>query len=111
MAAHPPPEGPDGEGQSTTGDKPPGVPPTSDDSIDLSEDPSKVRRHVPVLRRASLLRLLGVPSLYAIGYGDVGSSIYYALGVTTIYAAGMAPLAIAIAGVFFVFTTLTYAEL
>jgi APA family basic amino acid/polyamine antiporter len=49
--------------------------------------------------------------MFAIGYGDVGSSIYYALGVTTAFALGAAPVAIAIAGIFFVFTVLTYAEL
>lgn len=31
-------------------------------------------------------RVLGVFDLFAIGYGDLGSSIYYALGITALYA-------------------------
>ena len=61
--------------------------------------------------RGNLHRRLKVPQLFAIGYGDVGSSIYYALGVTTLYALGAAPLALLAAGVVFVCTVLTYAEL
>ena len=78
--------------------------------IDLSDD-SLSRRHVVAMDKGALRRLIGTASLFAIGYGDVGSSIYYALGVTTAWALGAAPLAIAIAGIFFVFTVLTYAEL
>ena len=66
---------------------------------------------VSVIDRGSLHRLIGVPQLFAIGYGDVGSSIYYALGITTLYALGAAPLALALAGIVFVCTVLTYAEL
>lgn len=64
-------------------------------------------------RRARLERLrraLTVPALFSTGYGNVGSSIYYALGVTALYALGAAPLALLAAGVFFIFTVLTYAE-
>jgi len=78
--------------------------------IDLSDD-SLTRRHVVAMEKGALRRLIGTASLFAIGYGDVGSSIYYALGVTTAWALGAAPLAIAIAGIFFIFTVLTYAEL
>ena len=67
-----------------------------------------VRR--PRVRRQRLRRVLGIPSLYGIGYGNVGSSIYYALGITAVAALGATPLALAIAGLFFVFTALTYAE-
>lgn len=62
------------------------------------------------VRDRGLKRAVGAGGLFTTGYGDVGSSIYYALGVTTLYAMGAAPLAIIIAGVFFVFTALTYAE-
>jgi len=78
--------------------------------IDLSDE-SLSRRHVVAMEKGSLRRLIGTAALFAIGYGDVGSSIYYALGVTTAWALGAAPLAIAIAGIFFIFTVLTYAEL
>ena len=57
-----------------------------------------------------LRRALTVPALFSTGYGNVGSSIYYALGVTALYALGAAPLALVAAGVFFIFTVLTYAE-
>lgn len=78
--------------------------------IDLTDE-SLTRRRVVAMDKGALRRLIGTASLFAIGYGDVGSSIYYALGVTTAWALGAAPLAIAIAGIFFIFTVLTYAEL
>lgn len=63
------------------------------------------------LQRKSLKRVLGVSDLFAVGYGDVGSSIYYALGATALYALGATPLALAIAGLVFICTSLTYAEM
>jgi APA family basic amino acid/polyamine antiporter len=81
------------------------------EEIDLSETPEEKKKHVPVLARENLLRQIGVPGLFSVGYSDVGSSIYYALGVTALYALGATPLAIGIAGIFFAFTVLTYAEL
>ncbi|MBI4436510.1 MAG: APC family permease, partial [Candidatus Omnitrophica bacterium] len=82
-------------------------PPPEAHSFDVSE-PSSGK--VPTLDRGSLHRVIGVRELFAIGYSDVGSSIYYALGITTLYALGAAPLALAIAGVVFFCTVLTYAE-
>jgi basic amino acid/polyamine antiporter, APA family len=64
-----------------------------------------------VLRRpAKLPRSLGAPSLFAACYGNVGSSIYYALGVTAAFALGLTPLALILAGFIFVTTALNYAE-
>ena len=57
-----------------------------------------------------LQRVLGAPALFATVYGNVGSSIYYALGVTAAFALGLTPLVFLIAGVIFAATTLTYAE-
>ena len=54
--------------------------------------------------------MLGVPELFAAGYGNVGSSIYYALGVVALVAVGATPIALSIAGLFFICTALTYAE-
>jgi len=51
-----------------------------------------------------------VPALFSAGYGNVGSSIYYALGIVALVAMGATPLVLAIAGILFVFTALTYAE-
>lgn len=56
-------------------------------------------------------RTLSVLDMFAIGYGDLGSSIYYALGITALYALGATPLALALAGLVFVCTALTYAEM
>jgi APA family basic amino acid/polyamine antiporter len=54
--------------------------------------------------------VLGTPALFATAYGNVGSSIYYALGVTAVFALGLTPLVFVIAGVFFAATALSYAE-
>ena len=48
--------------------------------------------------------------MFSTAYGNVGSSIYYALGVTALYAGGMTPVTFAISGVIFAFTAATYAE-
>lgn len=72
--------------------------------------PGDVYIRRPSLRIRGLRRVLGVSALFSTGYGNVGSSIYYALGVTALYALGAAPLALAVAGVFFIFTVLTYTE-
>src|ERR671936_2857406 len=61
-------------------------------------------------RGQGLERVLGAPGLFATVYGNVGSSIYYALGVTAVFALGLTPLVFVIAGIFFAATTLTYAE-
>ena len=66
--------------------------------------------HLPRVKAHPLRRVLGIPGLYSVGYGNVGSSIYYALGIVAFVAMGALPIALAVAGVFFVFTTLTYAE-
>ena len=61
-------------------------------------------------RHQGLERVLGTPALFATAYGNVGSSIYYALGVTAAFALGLTPLVFVVAGVIFVATSLTYAE-
>jgi APA family basic amino acid/polyamine antiporter len=61
-------------------------------------------------RQQRLERVLGTPALFSTAYGNVGSSIYYALGVTAVFALGLTPLVFVIAGVFFGATALTYAE-
>ncbi len=61
--------------------------------------------------KGHMKRSLGVGDLFAIGYGDLGSSIYYALGITAMYALGATPIALLIAGLVFVCTALTYAEM
>jgi len=60
--------------------------------------------------RHRLKRVLGVAGLFSAGYGDVGSSIYYALGIVAVVALGATPIALAIAGIIYVFNALSYAE-
>ncbi len=72
---------------------------------------NRISSSVAQLKRATLKRVLGVFDLFAIGYGDLGSSIYYALGVTALFALGATPIAMAMAGVVFICTALSYAEL
>ncbi len=62
------------------------------------------------IKRFRLRRVLGVPAVFSAGYGNVGSSIYYALGIVALVALGATPVALAIAGILFIFTALTYAE-
>jgi APA family basic amino acid/polyamine antiporter len=57
-----------------------------------------------------LERVLGTGALFSTAYGNVGSSIYYALGLVAIYAAGATPLVFMIAGLIFAATAATYAE-
>ncbi len=57
-----------------------------------------------------LERVLGANALFATAYGNVGSSIYYALGVTAAFALGLTPVVFVIAGLFFAATAATYAE-
>ena len=61
-------------------------------------------------RTHGLERVLGTPALFATAYGNVGSSIYYALGVTASYALGLTPLVFVLAGIIFAATSATYAE-
>jgi basic amino acid/polyamine antiporter, APA family len=62
-------------------------------------------------RRAQRLeRVLGTPALFATAYGNVGSSIYYALGLVAGIALGLTPLVFVISGVIFAATAATYAE-
>jgi basic amino acid/polyamine antiporter, APA family len=65
---------------------------------------------VVVRRPAKLPRTLGASALFAAAYGNVGSSIYYALGVTAAFALGLTPVALILAGFIFVTTALNYAE-
>ncbi|MGN6665106.1 MAG: APC family permease [Solirubrobacterales bacterium] len=61
-------------------------------------------------RDESLSRVHGVGALFSAAYGNVGSSIYYALGVTASFALGLTPVAFVISGLIFAATAATYAE-
>jgi APA family basic amino acid/polyamine antiporter len=57
-----------------------------------------------------LQKVLGVPALFSTAYGNVGSSIYYALGVVALSALGVTPLVFIATGLLFVTTAWSYAE-
>jgi basic amino acid/polyamine antiporter, APA family len=61
-------------------------------------------------REESLRRVHGVGALFSAAYGNVGSSIYYALGVVASFALGLTPVTFLIAGLIFAFTAATYIE-
>jgi APA family basic amino acid/polyamine antiporter len=62
------------------------------------------------LTEHGLRRTVGVPGLFATAYGNVGSSIYYALGLVAAHALGLTPLVFLFAGGLFALTAKTYAE-
>jgi APA family basic amino acid/polyamine antiporter len=65
---------------------------------------------VAQLLERGLRRSVGVPGLFATAYGNVGSSIYYALGLVALHALGLTPLVFMVAGGLFALTAKTYAE-
>ena len=61
-------------------------------------------------RLEGLQRVLGVYPLASSAYGNVGSSIYYALGLVAALALGLTPIVFIISGFIFFLTASTYAE-
>jgi APA family basic amino acid/polyamine antiporter len=61
-------------------------------------------------KHRGLERVLGTGALFSTAYGNVGSSIYYALGLVAIFALGMTPVVFVIAGIIFACTAATYTE-
>jgi APA family basic amino acid/polyamine antiporter len=58
----------------------------------------------------SLGRFLGARALYAMAYGEISSSLYYALGITAVYALSLTPVVFAAAGFLFALAAAAYAE-
>ena len=61
-------------------------------------------------RLEGLERVLGANALFSTAYGNVGSSIYYALGLVAALALGLTPVVFIITGALFYATATTYAE-
>jgi APA family basic amino acid/polyamine antiporter len=61
-------------------------------------------------KHQGLERVLGAGALFSTAYGNVGSSIYYALGLVAVFALGMTPLVFVISGLIFAATAATYTE-
>jgi len=74
--------------------------------VSATPTPRRSRRR----RQQTLERVLGTPALFATAYGNVGSSIYYALGLVAGIALGLTPLVFLISGLIFAATAATYAE-
>ena len=55
-------------------------------------------------------RVLDAPALFSIAYGEIASSIYFALGIVAAYALGLTPVVLLGAGIFFLIVSLSYAE-
>jgi APA family basic amino acid/polyamine antiporter len=55
-------------------------------------------------------RVLDAPALFAIAYGEIGASIYVALGIVAGAALGLTPLVLAFTGLVFLLVALSYAE-
>jgi len=61
-------------------------------------------------KHRGLERVLGTNALFSTAYGNVGSTVYYALGLVAVFALGMTPLVFVVAGVVFACTAATYTE-
>src|ERR687897_1003850 len=61
-------------------------------------------------KHLGLERVLGTSALFSTAYGNVGSTVYYALGLVAVFALGMTPLVFVVAGVIFFCTAATYTE-
>ena len=62
-------------------------------------------RKLPGLRRE-----LDARSLFSVAYGEIASSIYFALGIVAAYALGLTPLVLLGVGVLFLIVSFSYAE-
>src|SRR5947207_3051663 len=57
-----------------------------------------------------LQRVLDAPALASVAYGEVASSLYFALGIVALHALGLTPVVLGVVGVLFLIVTLSYAE-
>jgi APA family basic amino acid/polyamine antiporter len=64
-----------------------------------------VARKLPGLRRE-----LDARALFSVAYGEIASSIYFALGVIAFHALGFTPLVLLAAGLLFLLVAVSYAE-
>jgi basic amino acid/polyamine antiporter, APA family len=64
-----------------------------------------VARKLPGLRRE-----LDARSLFSVAYGEIASSIYFALGIVAAYALGLTPLVLLGVGALFLIVSFSYAE-
>jgi APA family basic amino acid/polyamine antiporter len=61
-------------------------------------------------KMTGLTRALGGASLASVAFGEIGSSLYFALGIVALYALGFTPWVLLVAGAIFLLVSLSYAE-
>jgi basic amino acid/polyamine antiporter, APA family len=57
-----------------------------------------------------LQRVLDAPALFSVAYGEIASSIYFALGIIALHALGFTPVVLLLVGALFLLVSLSYAE-
>ena len=57
-----------------------------------------------------LERVLDAPALFTAAYDEIGSSIYFALGIVAAQALGLTPVVLLATGLLFLVVSLSYAE-
>ncbi|HEX4931021.1 MAG TPA: universal stress protein, partial [Gaiellaceae bacterium] len=55
-------------------------------------------------------RVLDAPALFSVAYGEIASSLYFALGIVALHALGFTPLVLGLVGLLFLLVSLSYAE-
>src|SRR5207245_5971889 len=75
------------------------------------QTPPEGPHHADAITGSELRRDVSVYGSYMWGYAAVGADIYTALGIITLAALGLAPLAFLTAGIVFALVGLCYAEL
>src|SRR4029453_1655844 len=55
-------------------------------------------------------RILDAPALFAVAYGELAASIYFALGIVAAHALGLTPAVLLLTGLLFLVVSLSYAE-
>jgi len=61
-------------------------------------------------KQPRLQRVLDAPELASVAYGEIASSIYFALGIVALHALGFTPLVLGLVGLLFLLVSLSYAE-
>jgi APA family basic amino acid/polyamine antiporter len=57
-----------------------------------------------------LTRVLDERSIASVAYGEIASSVYFALGIVALYALGFTPIVLLVVGALFLLVALSYAE-
>src|SRR5438876_4168423 len=76
-----------------------------------ARSPQDFARNAPMARKLPRLqRRLGAADLFGVAYGEIASSIYFALGIIAGHALGLTPYVLLFTGVLFLTVALSYAE-